>query len=91
MATRKTGFGGAPALCPPTTATLPEALSVASLSGMRAISAVRRGRDYRQFPSVRHINGRYDQRQSIRNLIGETRPGSNGYLCRPVSAGLSVI
>ena len=29
MATRKTGFGGAPALCPPTTATLPEALSVA--------------------------------------------------------------
>jgi hypothetical protein len=29
MATRETGFGGAPALCPPTTATLPEALSVA--------------------------------------------------------------
>ena len=28
MATRETGFGGTPALCPPTTATLPEALSV---------------------------------------------------------------
>jgi hypothetical protein len=45
IAIRKTGFGGAPALCTPTTATLPEALSVASLSGMRAISAVLDGID----------------------------------------------